>query len=210
MASQGVWKFEDSLERATSVSKVWLDTTGVCNSPFSKDGIYFLFLAKNKKIWLYLILPVTSPCLAKTLVIYGRLWSFMDHCGRVDKGTMIHVEIIVPQECDMTKPRLAFLRSAGVAWPMWSSWSVWSRILPWRRGPSPFSHRHPIYRVMVLRVWFGDPAFSRSFWGQEFYTAERAKELIPFATAWMELESIMLSEISQVVRDKYYMIWPGT
>ena len=44
----------------------------------------------------------------------------------------------------------------------------------------------------------------------EFYTAERKKELIPFATAWMELESIMLSEISQVVRDKYHMISPLT
>ena len=31
----------------------------------------------------------------------------------------------------------------------------------------------------------------------EFYAAERKKELIPFATAWMELKSIMLSEISQ-------------
>ena len=40
----------------------------------------------------------------------------------------------------------------------------------------------------------------------EFYTAERKKELIPFSTAWMELESIMLSEISQSVRDKYHMI----
>ena len=39
----------------------------------------------------------------------------------------------------------------------------------------------------------------------EFYAAER-KELILFATPWMELESIMLSEISQVVRDKYHMI----
>ena len=29
----------------------------------------------------------------------------------------------------------------------------------------------------------------------EFYAAERKKELIHFATAWMELESIMLSEI---------------
>ena len=44
----------------------------------------------------------------------------------------------------------------------------------------------------------------------EFYAAERKKELIPFATAWMELESIMLSEISQVVRDKYHMISPLT
>ena len=44
----------------------------------------------------------------------------------------------------------------------------------------------------------------------EFYAAERKKELIPFATAWMELESIMLSKISQVVRDKYHMISPLT
>ena len=34
----------------------------------------------------------------------------------------------------------------------------------------------------------------------EYYAAERRKELLPFATAWMELESITLSEISQVVK----------
>ena len=44
----------------------------------------------------------------------------------------------------------------------------------------------------------------------EFYAAERKKELIPFATVWMKLESIMLSEISQAVRDKYHMISPLT
>ena len=44
----------------------------------------------------------------------------------------------------------------------------------------------------------------------EFYTAERKEELIPFVRAWMKLESIMLSEISQVVRDKYHMISPLT
>ena len=44
----------------------------------------------------------------------------------------------------------------------------------------------------------------------EFYTAERKEELIPFATAWMELESIMLSEISQAVRGKYHMFSPLT
>ena len=32
------------------------------------------------------------------------------------------------------------------------------------------------------------------------------KELLPFSTAWMELESIMLSEISQAVKDEYHMI----
>ena len=42
----------------------------------------------------------------------------------------------------------------------------------------------------------------------EYYSAERKKELLPFSTAWMDLESIMLSEISQAVKDKYHMISP--
>ena len=40
----------------------------------------------------------------------------------------------------------------------------------------------------------------------ECYAAERKKKLIPFATVWMELESIMPSEISQAVKDRYHMI----
>ena len=44
----------------------------------------------------------------------------------------------------------------------------------------------------------------------QFYTAERKKELIPFAISRMELESIFLSETSQAVRDKYHMISPLT
>ena len=42
----------------------------------------------------------------------------------------------------------------------------------------------------------------------EYYMAERKKECPPFATAWMELENIMLSEISQEVKGKYHMISP--
>ena len=34
------------------------------------------------------------------------------------------------------------------------------------------------------------------------------KELLAFAPTWMELETIMLSEISQSVKDKYHMISP--
>ena len=43
----------------------------------------------------------------------------------------------------------------------------------------------------------------------EYYTVEiKKKEFLPFATAWMEMESIMLSEIVQSVKDKYHMISP--
>ena len=47
-----------------------------------------------------------------------------------------------------------------------------------------------------------------SIYAMEYYTAERKKELLPFATAWMELESIMLSEISQSEKEKYHVISP--
>ena len=42
----------------------------------------------------------------------------------------------------------------------------------------------------------------------EYYTAERKKELLSFATAWMEQKSIMLNEISQMAKDKYHMVSP--
>ena len=40
----------------------------------------------------------------------------------------------------------------------------------------------------------------------EYCAAERKKEFLPFVTAWLELETIILSEISQAVKDKHYMI----
>ena len=42
----------------------------------------------------------------------------------------------------------------------------------------------------------------------EYYTAERKKELLPFVTSWMGLESIVLSEINQAVKDRYHIISP--
>ena len=42
----------------------------------------------------------------------------------------------------------------------------------------------------------------------EYYTAERKKEFLPFATAWTKLENIMLSEISQAVKEKCHVISP--
>ena len=44
----------------------------------------------------------------------------------------------------------------------------------------------------------------------EFYSSREKEGSYTFATAWMELESIMLSEISPAVRDKYHMISPLT
>ena len=58
----------------------------------------------------------------------------------------------------------------------------------------------PSANEWIKKLWY--------IYTMEFYAAERKKELVPFITAWMEVESIMLSEISQVVKDKYHMISP--
>ncbi|KAF0886346.1 LORF2 protein, partial [Crocuta crocuta] len=40
----------------------------------------------------------------------------------------------------------------------------------------------------------------------EYYSAIKKNEILPSATTWMELERIMLSEISQSEKDIYYMV----
>ena len=43
-------------------------------------------------------------------------------------------------------------------------------------------------------------------YAMEYYSAIKKNETLPFATTWMDLEDIMLSEISQTEKDKYCMI----
>ena len=37
----------------------------------------------------------------------------------------------------------------------------------------------------------------------EYYLAMRKKEILPFSTIWVNLEGIILSEVSQTKKDKY-------
>ena len=60
--------------------------------------------------------------------------------------------------------------------------------------------RCPSLNEWIEKLWY--------IYTKEYCAAERKKELLQFMTAWMELENIMLSEISQLVKDKYHMIPP--
>ena len=64
----------------------------------------------------------------------------------------------------------------------------------WKRPKCPSGNE------WIKNLWY--------LYTMEYYAAERKKELLPFETAWVELESIMLSEISQAVKDKYHVISP--
>ena len=43
-------------------------------------------------------------------------------------------------------------------------------------------------------------------YAMEYYLAIKKNEIIPLTATWMELELIILSEVSQKEKDKYYMI----
>ena len=40
----------------------------------------------------------------------------------------------------------------------------------------------------------------------EYYSAIKKNEIMPSAATWMDLEIIILSEVSQTEKDKYHMI----
>ena len=62
--------------------------------------------------------------------------------------------------------------------------------------------RCPLKDEWIKKMWF--------MYTMEYYSAVRNDKYQPFASTWMELEGIMLSEVSQSEKDKHYMfpfIW---
>ena len=50
----------------------------------------------------------------------------------------------------------------------------------------------------IKTLWF--------IYTMEYYLAKRKNEIRPFVATWIELESVMLSEISHTEKDRYHMV----
>ena len=50
----------------------------------------------------------------------------------------------------------------------------------------------------IKKMWY--------IYAMEYYSAIRKNEIMPFAATQMDLEIIILSEVSQTEKDKYHMI----
>ena len=42
-------------------------------------------------------------------------------------------------------------------------------------------------------------------YAMEYYSAIKKKKILPFAATWMDLQIVILSEISQTEKDKYHI-----
>ena len=59
-----------------------------------------------------------------------------------------------------------------------------------------------------LQCEFGTPSIETGFVTGSREYGNKQNKTVPFATAWMDLEGIMLSEISQTEKDKHGVISP--
>ena len=62
----------------------------------------------------------------------------------------------------------------------------------WKQPKCPSVHG------WIKKMWY--------IYTMEYYSSIRRKQILPFATTWMGLEGIILSEISQAEKDKYQII----
>ena len=56
----------------------------------------------------------------------------------------------------------------------------------------------PLTEDWIRKMWY--------IYTMEYYSAIKKKEIMPFVATWMELETLILSEVSQKEKDKYHMI----
>ena len=50
----------------------------------------------------------------------------------------------------------------------------------------------------IRKMWY--------IYRMEYYSAIKKNKIMSFATTWMELETLILNEVSQKEKDKYHMI----
>ena len=51
---------------------------------------------------------------------------------------------------------------------------------------------------LIKKIWY--------IYTMEHYSAINRNEIMPFASTWMQLQTIMLGEVSQKERDKYHIL----
>ena len=55
----------------------------------------------------------------------------------------------------------------------------------------------PLTEEWIKKMWY--------IYTMKYYSARKKSEIMPFSATWMDLEMIILSEVSQTEKDKYHI-----
>ena len=69
---------------------------------------------------------------------------------------------------------------------------LFTKVKAWKQPKSPSTDEE------LKKMW--------DIYTMEYYSAMKKNEIMPFAATWMDLEIIILSEVSQKEKGKYHMI----
>ena len=58
--------------------------------------------------------------------------------------------------------------------------------------------KHPSTEEWIKKMWY--------IYTMKYYSAIKRNEIVPFAETWMDLESVIQSEVSQKEKNKYHML----
>ena len=123
-----------------------------------------------------------------------------------ERGTLLHYR----WECRLMQPLweavLRYFKKLKVDLPFDPAKKP--KILIWKNVSTPVSS---VVLFTIAKIWKQPKCPSVHEWikqlwdiyAMEYYLAEKKKKLLCFASVWMDLENIMLSEISQSEKDKY-------
>ena len=70
--------------------------------------------------------------------------------------------------------------------------ALFTRAKTWKQPKCPWTEE------WIKKMWY--------IYTMEYYAAIKKNKIMPFAATWMDLEIIILSEVSQKEKDKYHMV----
>ena len=98
---------------------------------------------------------------------------------------------------EVSKSKIKIESPYDLAIPLWASCTsmfiagLFTEAKTWKKLECPLTGE------WIKKMWY--------IYTMEYYLARKKNEIMPFATTWMDLEVIILSEVSQTEKDKYHM-----
>ena len=87
------------------------------------------------------------------------------------------------------------------------SWAYIRTKLSLKKTQAPHVHCSTIHNSQDMETSTDD--WIRKMWyiyTMEYYSALKKNEIMPIATMWMKIETLILSDVSQKKKDKYHII----